>query len=45
MAVLSVHLANERADLLIAAAVFSIIGAALFVLAPAKHSGERASTE
>jgi hypothetical protein len=35
-AVMAVHLANERGDLLVAGAVFSIIGAALIVLAPAK---------
>jgi len=45
MAVMSVHLANERAGLLIAASVFGIIGAGLIVLDPAKHSGERASAE
>ena len=39
MAVMAVHLANERAGLLIAAAVFGVIGAALIVLAPAKQSG------
>jgi len=43
MAVMAIHLASERGDLLIAGAVFSIIGAALIVLAPAKKSGERAS--
>jgi len=43
MAVMAIHLANERGDLLIAGAVFSIIGAALIVLAPATQSGERAS--
>ena len=42
MAVMALHLANERRDLLIAAAVFSVIGAALIVLAPAKPSSERA---
>ena len=36
MAVMAVHLANERGDLLIAAAVFSTIGAALIGLAPAR---------
>jgi hypothetical protein len=41
MAVMSVHLANERGDLLISAAVFAIIGAALIALAPAKLSPER----
>jgi hypothetical protein len=36
MAVMAVHLPNEREDLLIAAAVFGVIGAALIALAPAK---------
>jgi hypothetical protein len=36
MAVMAVHLPNERAGLLIAAAVFGVIGAALIALAPAK---------
>lgn len=43
MAVMSVHLANERRGLLIAAAVFGIIGAVLIALAPAKQSQERIS--
>jgi len=43
MAVMAVHLPNEREGLLIAAAVFGVIGAALIGLAPAKQSGERAS--
>jgi len=43
MAVMAVHLANERRDLLIAAAVFGIIGAALIALAPARQLGERAA--
>ena len=43
MAVMAAHLPNERGDLLIAAAVFGVIGAALIVLAPAKQSGERVS--
>ena len=43
MAVMAVHLPNEREGLLIAAAVFDVIGAALILLAPAKHLGERAS--
>jgi hypothetical protein len=43
MAVMAVHLASERGGLLIAGAVFSVIAAALIVLAPAKQSGERAS--
>ena len=36
MAVMAVNLPHERADLLIAAAVFGVIGAALIALAPAK---------
>jgi hypothetical protein len=36
MAVMAFHLPKERADLLVAGAVFSIIGAVLLVLAPAK---------
>ena len=36
MAVMAVHLPNERVGLLIAAAVFGVIGAALIALAPAK---------
>src|SRR5437660_10683863 len=43
MAVMAVHLSNERRGLLVAAAVFSIIGVALIVLAPAKQSPELAS--
>jgi len=43
MAVLAFHIASERRDLLIAVAVLCIIGVALIVLSPAKHSGERAS--
>jgi ABC-type Mn2+/Zn2+ transport system permease subunit len=43
MGVMAAHLANERGDLLIAGAVFSVIGAVLMVLAPAKQSVERAS--
>jgi hypothetical protein len=43
MAAMAVHLPNERQDLLIAAAVFGVIGASLILLAPAKGSGERAS--
>lgn len=41
MAVMAVHLPNERRDLLGAGAVFSIIGAVLVALAPAKLSEER----
>jgi hypothetical protein len=43
MAVMGVRLASERGGLLMAAAVFSVIGLALIALAPAKQSGERAS--
>src|SRR6267142_6618295 len=42
MAVMAVHLPNERAGLLIAAAVFGVIGAALILLAPATLLGEPA---
>ena len=43
MAVMAVHLPNEREGLLIAATVFGVIGAALILLAPAKQLGDRAS--
>ena len=43
MAVMAIHLASERRDLLIAVAVLAFIGVALIVLAPAKPSGERLS--
>ena len=43
MAVMSVHLPNERRELLIGTAVFGAIGAALIVLAPTKKLVERAS--
>jgi hypothetical protein len=43
MAVMGVRLASERGGLLMAAAVFSVIGLALIALAPAKQSGERTS--
>jgi multidrug transporter EmrE-like cation transporter len=43
MAVMAVHLANERRGLLLAGAVFSISGAALVALAPAKQPVERTS--
>jgi NADH:ubiquinone oxidoreductase subunit 2 (subunit N) len=36
MAVMALHLANERLDLLIAGAVFSVISAVLLALAPPK---------
>ena len=44
MAVMSIHLANARRELLIAGAFFGIIGAVLTALAPAKQPVERAST-
>jgi len=43
MAVMAVHITSTRGGLLIAAAVFGVIGAALLLLAPAKCSGEGAS--
>jgi uncharacterized membrane protein YhdT len=43
MAVMAVHLPNEREDLLIAAAIFGAIGVVLIVLARAKQLGELAS--
>jgi hypothetical protein len=43
MAVMAVHLPNEREDLLIAAAVFGVIGLILIVLAPGKQPVERLS--
>jgi hypothetical protein len=42
MAVMAVRLASERGGLVMAAAVFSVIGLALIALVPAKQSGERA---
>jgi len=38
MAIMSTHLPNERGDLLVAAAVFGVIGAVLLALAPRKHA-------
>ena len=43
MAVLAVHIPNERVALTTAVAVLVIIGVALIALAPAKQAGERAS--
>jgi len=43
MAVMAIHVTSAREGLLIAAAVFGVIGAALIMLAPAKRLGERAS--
>src|ERR1700693_3678229 len=42
MAVMAVHLPNERQDLLIASAVFAAIGAALILLPPPEQLSERA---
>lgn len=45
MTVMAIHLANERHGLLIASAVFGLIGVALLALAPAKQFlEERVST-
>jgi uncharacterized protein DUF6632 len=41
MAVMAIHLPNERSGLLIAALVFGVIGETLIALAPAKQSTER----
>ena len=38
MTVMSIHLPNERQDLLVASAVFAAIGATLIALLPAKQS-------
>jgi hypothetical protein len=43
MAIMAVHLPNERGHLLTAAVVMSVIGAVLIVLGPAKRSGVLAS--
>jgi hypothetical protein len=43
MAVMAVHLPKEREDLLIAAAIFCVIGFVLLALAPAKPSGGQVS--
>ena len=45
MAVMSIHLANERGDLLIAGAVFVLIGTVLIVLVPLKVGGDVYSSE
>ena len=44
MAVMAIHLPNERGHLLTATSVFGAIGAMLIVLAPAKQSEALAST-
>ena len=41
MAIMAIHLPNERSDLLIAALVFGAIGATLIALSPTKQSTER----
>ena len=38
MTVMSIHLPNERTDLLVASAIFGLIGAALIALLPAEKS-------
>ena len=43
MAVLAVHIPNERVSLLTAVAVLVIIGVALIALSPPRQTGERAS--
>ena len=43
MTVMAIHLPNERQDLLVASAVFAIIGVVLIALAPTKQPVERAS--
>jgi len=44
MTVMAIHLPDERQDLLVASAIFAIIGLVLVVLAPAKQLPDRAST-
>ena len=41
MTIMAVHLRNERADLLVAAAIFGAIGAVLISLAPSQQLCER----
>jgi hypothetical protein len=43
MAVMAIHLPNEREDLLVAAAVFGVIGAVLLSLTPSRQSIEPVS--
>src|SRR5215831_5180979 len=38
MTIMSIHLPNERRDLLVASAIFAVIGAVLIALLPAKRS-------
>ena len=44
MAVMAIHLPNERQDLLVASAIFALIGAVLIALLPAKRSLKGLST-
>jgi hypothetical protein len=44
MTFMSIHLPNERQDLLVASAVFAVIGVVLIALTPAKQPVERASS-
>jgi hypothetical protein len=42
MSLLGFKMASERAGFLVGSAVLVVVGLALIVLAPGKHSGERA---
>jgi quinol-cytochrome oxidoreductase complex cytochrome b subunit len=44
MTIMSIHLPNERRDLLVASAIFALIGAVLIALLPAKLSSKDLST-
>jgi Na+/H+ antiporter NhaA len=44
MMIMSIRLPNERQDLLVASAIFALIGAVLIALLPAKWSLEEIST-
>jgi membrane associated rhomboid family serine protease len=43
MTIMAVHFPNERADLLVAAAIFGAIGGVLISLAPSQQLSERVS--
>ena len=43
MTIMSIHLPNERQDLLVASALFAVIGVLLIALAPAKQPVEQTS--
>jgi len=45
MAVMAIHLPNERQDLLVASAVFAAIGAVLITLPPRTQPAERVATQ